>query len=86
LADVWSRLDHARVPVPGCDLLLAVRAGGKLHKISPGHMSRPLPRAPKIEKLISFFNEHVDVDVDGEGREPPWDAMVRQPKPGLLPF
>jgi hypothetical protein len=49
-------------------------------------MSRPLPRAPKIENLISFFNEHVDVDVDGEGREPPWDAMVRQPKPGLLPF
>jgi uncharacterized protein (DUF427 family) len=35
----------------------------------------PIPECPKIEQLVAFFNEHVDLYVDGELRprpETPW--------------
>ena len=31
----------------------------------------PIPECPKIENLIAFFNERVDLDVDGERLERP---------------
>jgi uncharacterized protein (DUF427 family) len=37
----------------------------------------PIPEQPRLKGLISFFNEHVDIEVDGEREERPqtqWSA------------
>jgi uncharacterized protein (DUF427 family) len=39
----------------------------------------PIPECPKIEQAISFFNERVDLTVEGEGQERPethWHTTV----------
>ena len=37
----------------------------------------PIPECPKIEGLVSFFNEHTDVWVDGERQERPDTPWTR---------
>jgi len=40
----------------------------------------PVPEQPKIQGLVAFFNERVDIDVDGERQEPPetqWSIRAR---------
>ena len=38
----------------------------------------PIPEIPKIEQLIAFFDEHVDVWVDGELQERPVSAWSKR--------
>ena len=42
----------------------------------------PIPECPKIENLIAFFNEHVDIDVDGERLERPRTPWSTAPTDG----
>ena len=61
-----------RCPYKGAASYWSVRAGDKLHKDLAWSYEQPIPECPKIENLISFFNERVDLDVDGERQERPW--------------
>jgi len=48
-----------------------VSAGGTKHKDVAWSYRSPIPECPKIENLIAFFNERVDLEVDGERQERP---------------
>ena len=49
----------------------AVTVGGKRHEDIAWSYPFPIPECPKIEGLVSFFNEKVDIYVDGELQERP---------------
>ena len=42
-----------------------------VHPTSPGPTSTPIPECPKIEQAVCFFNERVDLLVDGERQARP---------------
>jgi uncharacterized protein (DUF427 family) len=44
----------------------SVRAGGKVVKDLVWSYPAPIPECPKIENLLSFYNEKADIYVDGE--------------------
>ncbi|MFN2504943.1 MAG: DUF427 domain-containing protein [Acidimicrobiales bacterium] len=59
---------------------LSVRIGGKLYRDLAWSYPDPIPENPRIASLIAFFNERVDLVVDGERlRRPftPWSRDVR---------
>ena len=43
----------------------SARVGDKLVKDIVWSYPAPIPECPKIENLLSFYNEHVDLYVDG---------------------
>jgi uncharacterized protein (DUF427 family) len=57
---------HSRCPYKGVASYYSVKAGGKVYKDLVWFYPLPIPECPKIENLLCFFNEKVDIYVDGE--------------------
>jgi uncharacterized protein (DUF427 family) len=53
-------------PYKGTARYWSVRAGGNLHRDVAWSYPDPIPENPRIAGLISFFNEKVDLTIDGE--------------------
>ena len=53
-------------PYKGTARYWSVRAGGELHRDLVWSYPDPIPENPRIAGLICFFNERVDLTVDGE--------------------
>ena len=60
-----------RCPYKGVASYWSVRAGGTIHKDLAWSYKAPIPECPKIENLIAFFNERVELEVDGDLLERP---------------
>lgn len=60
-----------RCPYKGVASYWSVRAGGTTHPDLAWAYRAPIPECPKIENMIAFFNEQVDIDVDGERLQRP---------------
>jgi uncharacterized protein (DUF427 family) len=58
-------------PYKGTARYWSVRAGGELHDDLVWSYPDPIPEQPKLKDLVAFFDEHVDVTVDGERQERP---------------
>jgi len=54
-----------RCPYKGLACYWSARVGDKLIKDIVWSYPAPIPECPKIENLLSFYNEHVDLYVDG---------------------
>ncbi len=62
-------------PYKGTARYWSVRAGGQLHRDVMWSYPEPIPENPRIAGLISFFNEKVDLTIDGvveERPQTPW--------------
>ncbi len=57
---------HTQCPYKGVASYHSVRAGGELYRDIVWHYAFPIPEIPKIEGLFAFYNEKVDLHVDGE--------------------
>ena len=57
---------HTRCPYKGVASYYSVKAGGKTFKDIVWYYPVPIPECPKVENLLCFFNEKVDIYVDGE--------------------
>ena len=68
-----------RCPYKGTATYWSVRAGNTVHKDLAWSYEQPIVECPKIEKLIAFFNERVDVEVDGEHQERPHTPWSEAP-------
>jgi uncharacterized protein (DUF427 family) len=53
-------------PYKGIASYYSVEAGGKRVEDLVWYYPEPIPEAPKIKGLLCFFNEKVDLEVDGE--------------------
>ena len=58
-------------PYKGTAKYWSVRAGGQLHRDLVWSYPEPIPENPRIAGLICFFNEKVDLFVDGELEDRP---------------
>jgi uncharacterized protein (DUF427 family) len=58
-------------PYKGRAVYWSVRAGGTVHRDLVWSYPFPIPECPKIEQLLAFFNEKVDLYVDGLLQERP---------------
>jgi uncharacterized protein (DUF427 family) len=68
----------SRCPYKGIASYWSVRAAGTLHPDLAWSYKSPIPECPKIENLIAFFNERVDLDVDEERLDrpiTPWSVV-----------
>lgn len=66
---------RSRCPYKGEAVYWSVTAGGKEFNDIVWSYPLPIPECPKIENLMCFFNERVDIYVDGEKQEcgvTPW--------------
>jgi uncharacterized protein (DUF427 family) len=61
----------SRCPYKGIASYWSVRAEGTVLPDLAWSYKSPIPECPKIENLIAFFDERVDLDVDGERMERP---------------
>ena len=71
----------SRCPYKGMASYWSVRAAGAEHPDLAWSYKSPIPECPKIENLIAFFNERVDLDVDGERLERPrtqWSVATKK--------
>ena len=75
----WDLLEPSdtvtQCPYKGTAKYWSVRAGGQLHRDVVWSYPDPIPENPRIAGLICFFNEKVDLTIDGvvEARpETPW--------------
>ena len=66
-----------RCPYKGRATYWSVRAGGELHEALAWTYEEPIPEQPKIRGLVAFFNERVDLRVDGEALERPLTPWSR---------
>ncbi len=55
-----------RCPYKGVASYYSVEAGGERVEDLAWYYPEPIPEAPKIRGLLCFFNEKVDLEVDGE--------------------
>lgn len=55
-----------RCPYKGIASYWNVRAGGRVAQNIVWSYPDPIPECPKIKGLLCFFNEHVDIYLDGE--------------------
>jgi uncharacterized protein (DUF427 family) len=60
-----------RCPYKGVASYYSVEAGGERVEDLVWYYPEPIPEAPKIRGLLCFFNEKVDLEVDGEAQERP---------------
>ena len=60
-----------RCPYKGVASYWSVEAGGERLEDLIWYYPEPIPEAAKIEGLLAFFNEKVDLEVDGEMQERP---------------
>jgi uncharacterized protein (DUF427 family) len=58
-------------PYKGVASYYSVEAGGERVENLVWYYPDPIPEAPKIRGLLCFFNERVDLEVDGEKQERP---------------
>jgi uncharacterized protein (DUF427 family) len=58
-------------PYKGTARYWHVRAGGELHRNLAWSYPQPIPECPRITGLVAFFDEKVDVTLDGEPQERP---------------
>lgn len=58
-------------PYKGTATYWSVRAGGELRRDLAWSYPEPVPECPRIAGLVCFFNEHVDLVIDGERQERP---------------
>ena len=58
-------------PYKGLASYFTVEAGGRPHNDIAWTYESPIPECPKIEQAVAFFNERVDLIVDGERLERP---------------
>jgi uncharacterized protein (DUF427 family) len=56
---------QTQCPYKGTARYWSVRAGGKTHEDVLWSYPNPLPESIRIGGLVSFYNEHVDIEVDG---------------------
>ncbi len=66
---------HTRCPYKGIASYWSVRAGDKTYEDLVWSYPAPIPECPKIENLLCFYNEKVDLYVDGvlqERPQSPW--------------
>jgi uncharacterized protein (DUF427 family) len=61
-------------PYKGVASYWSVRVGDELVKDLVWGYPAPIPECPKIENLVSFFNERVDIFIDGEREARPKTA------------
>jgi uncharacterized protein (DUF427 family) len=65
--DLLERTDTTtRCPYKGEAIYWSARIGGQRRKDVAWSYPFPIPEIPKIERLLAFFNERVDLYVDGE--------------------
>ena len=62
---------HTQCPYKGIASYHSVEAGGETVKNLVWHYPEPIAAAAKIRDNLSFFNEKVDLEVDGETQERP---------------
>jgi uncharacterized protein (DUF427 family) len=62
---------RTRCPYKGEAVYWSVRAGDEVHADLAWSYPAPIPEMPKIENLLAFYNEKVDITVDGVGQERP---------------
>jgi uncharacterized protein (DUF427 family) len=67
-------------PYKGVASYWSVHAGGAIHADLAWSYKLPIPECPKIENLIAFFNERVDIEVDGERQERPITPWSQAPR------
>ena len=71
----WDLLEPSdtvtQCPYKGTARYWSVRAGGELYRDVVWSYPDPIPECPRIAGLICFFNEKVDVTVDGVREERP---------------
>ena len=58
-------------PYKGIASYLSVEAGGRQVEDLVWYYPEPIPEAAKIKGQLAFFNEKVDLEVDGEEQERP---------------
>ena len=58
-------------PYKGTAKYWSVRLGDRIHKDIVWSYPTPIPEVPKIENLLSFYNEKLDIYVDGELQDRP---------------
>lgn len=62
-------------PYKGSARYFSARLGGRVHPDIAWTYDEPLPECPAVAGLVCFFDERVDVTIDGERQErprPPW--------------
>jgi uncharacterized protein (DUF427 family) len=62
---------HTRCPYKGTASYYSVRAGDRLHRDLAWFYPDPIPEIPRIKSLVAFFDERVDLFIDGEPQERP---------------
>ena len=56
---------HTRCPYKGVASYWSVQVGDNIYKDIVWSYPDPIPESPKLEGLLSFYNEKVDIFVDG---------------------
>jgi uncharacterized protein (DUF427 family) len=64
-------------PYKGTARFWSVRAGGELHPDIAWWYPEPVIECPRIAGLIAFFNECVDIALDGVRQERPFTPWSR---------
>jgi uncharacterized protein (DUF427 family) len=62
---------HTRCPYKGTASYYSVRAGDRVHRDLAWTYPEPIPEIPRIKGLVAFFDERVDLFIDGEAQERP---------------
>jgi uncharacterized protein (DUF427 family) len=62
---------HTRCPYKGVASYYSAQVGDRLHEDLVWTYPFPIPECPKVEGLLAFWNERVDLYVDGELQERP---------------
>jgi uncharacterized protein (DUF427 family) len=62
---------QTRCPYKGEASYWSVRAGGKVHEDLAWSYPRPLPESLRVAGLVAFYNEKLDIEVDGVVQERP---------------
>lgn len=60
-----------RCPYKGTASYLTARAGDAVHPDIAWAYAEPVPECPRIAGMVAFFNERVDLVIDGEPQERP---------------
>ena len=74
-----------RCPYKGVADYFSIRVGGALHEDLVWRYQAPIPEIPKIEQLVCFFNERVDITVDGVAQPRPRSPWSVDPTPDPIP-
>ncbi len=65
--DLLERTEtSSQCPYKGRAVYWSIRAGGKVHKDLVWSYPFPIPECTKIAQLMAFFNEKLDIYVDGQ--------------------